>query len=223
MLLRGAAAPAGLAPNEIAGMVAWYKSDVGVFAAGETFPIDGEAIIRWEDQSGNNYHLTPPQTAPVYDSLAQNNLPAIDFGAASNLSDNFNTTYTQPNTIVMVLSDPLSAGVYYDGFSASQRHLLAGTLILAGASLSTSFSVVTSSITSTIYNGAATEFFLNGVLTTNGNAGTQSLSGLVVGSNYVGNAKSDISVYEIIVYDSALSTSDREALEAYLNTKYSIN
>lgn len=48
-------------PAQLAGLIAWYRSDSGLFttAAGSTPAVnEGDPIGRWEDRSGNGNHLT---------------------------------------------------------------------------------------------------------------------------------------------------------------------
>jgi hypothetical protein len=46
-------------PTEIAGLVAWYTADAGVYNdAGTTLATDGQTVAQWNDQSGLGHHLT---------------------------------------------------------------------------------------------------------------------------------------------------------------------
>ena len=57
---------AGVAPNSIGGLVAWYKADAITGVA------NGSAVNSWADSSGNGYTLTQNTAAdqPLYEVLA---------------------------------------------------------------------------------------------------------------------------------------------------------
>jgi hypothetical protein len=54
----------------VAGALAWYKPETGLFTDAGTTPVasDGDLVYQWNDQSGNGYHLvqTTSGDRPIY-------------------------------------------------------------------------------------------------------------------------------------------------------------
>ncbi|MFC1771690.1 hypothetical protein ACFLZV_07375, partial [Candidatus Margulisiibacteriota bacterium] len=70
-------------------------------------------------------------------------------------------------------------------------------------------------------NGSATTFYVDGVL--GGSVGFKSASDIYTIGNYNTGTQPFGEVAELIVYDSALSTSDRQELELYLGEKWNLD
>lgn len=73
-------------PSDLASLVAWYKSDTGVFSDRGTTPATNTSVVQqWNDQSGNGYHLID-NNAPNFYTNVLNGYPAIRFIAADDHS-----------------------------------------------------------------------------------------------------------------------------------------
>lgn len=99
-------------PSQLSGLLLWNKSNVGVTQAG--------TVTEWDDQSGNNFIMTPPSTAPAYVSSdpQYNNLPSLK--TTDNASAMVTTTSLEygPYTYFLVCK-PVTGGylaTHNDGF-----------------------------------------------------------------------------------------------------------
>ena len=78
-----------LNPDMIRGLNCWYDATTGLYNAvsgGTAVTANGGAIYRWEDRSGNGYHLTNVQSSPptlVTNSL--NGKPGVDFNGTNQI------------------------------------------------------------------------------------------------------------------------------------------
>jgi hypothetical protein len=78
-----------LNPDMIRGLNCWYDATTGLYNAtsgGTAVTTNGGAIYRWEDQSGNGFHLTNAQSSPptlVTNSL--NGKPGVDFNGTNQI------------------------------------------------------------------------------------------------------------------------------------------
>ena len=136
---------------------------------------------------------------------------------------------TQPNTIFIVYKiTGALAGTYivFDGIAGSDRNSF--------NSISNNFGIyVNTGITSTadaddnihvgLFNGASSEYWVNGGLVVSGDAGSGSLGGITLGSrmdlagNFAGGE-----IMEVIGYNSDISATDRDIITAYLADKWNI-
>ena len=75
-----------------------------------------------------------------------------------------------------------------------------------------------------IFNGASSGEWLDGtsIFSSNVNTGTIDTGGILVGSGQGGTTIFKGAIAEIIIYNSALNTTDRQSTESYLNTRWFI-
>ena len=71
-------------PPQLANLVSWYKADTGVFQdTGGTTPATttGQSVALWQDQSGAGNHILQATSAnqPTYATGALNSLPSVNF------------------------------------------------------------------------------------------------------------------------------------------------
>ena len=76
-------------PLLLAGLVAWYKADTGVTES-------GGAVSQWDDQSGNNWHLTQATGSmqPTFSATSFNGKPGITFDGVAGGDHLLNTSIT---------------------------------------------------------------------------------------------------------------------------------
>ena len=78
-------------PDQISNLVLWLDANSGVFDAtseGNVVTTNGSSVARWEDQSGNGYHLIQNSATnrPILATGVRNNLNAIQYnGTTANL------------------------------------------------------------------------------------------------------------------------------------------
>lgn len=236
---QGAAAAAFL-PTDIAGLKVWLDaSDIATLFqdSAKTTPVtaDTDPVGAWADKSGNTNDVKQAVAGsrPAYRTNIRNGLPALLFDGTADFlkSVAFGAALTQPNTIFVVVYIPSTGGAVFlaivDGIVSTNRHLMTRRnssnqlRIDAGASLDSTETLDKWVVWSALFNGASSQYWLDGVSEASGNAGTVTLTGLTVGARYDGAATWFSSyIAEILVYNANLSTSDRQAVEAYLLVKW---
>lgn len=220
-------------PTDIAGMVLWYD------ASQITGKVDGDTVTSWSDSSGNGWSATNGAfNAPTYETNEINGRPVVRFVAAS--SQALRSTYTQVGgstaawTMFVVAratggADERIVGSIYPtnsnwllGWHAAKE---------AVAYYNNGFVVGSGAVTHTFRqftgkgDGTTGYFYAEGVLlgTLGGGAGQNPNGGIALSGYDGGGGTAELSngeIAEVILYNGMLSDSDREAIEAYLHTKY---
>lgn len=204
----------------------------------KTTPVvaDGNPVRAWEDKSGNgNDALKAGGVDNTYETAQINGLSAVGFVFADNdylQTAAFSSELAQANTIFIVAytTNAVDINSVLDGIAAGKRHFLqyrsSGALrIDAGVVFTTATSVNFSaaSLISVVYDGASSKIYHNGSLIETGNAGTNGLTGLTVGDNYLGSGTFGGYIGEILVYPAALSDADFTQVETYMATKWGVS
>jgi hypothetical protein len=220
----------------------WLRSDVGLV-------LNGSAVSQWTDQSGNNHHasqsIAPCQ--PAVRNLAVNGLPAIHLDGTNDfLIFNLPVNGLTGMSIFLVAANTQNQNV---GASGGERAVLFwnqsqywGSVFLSPfqssvnlrfgttqsgnsvfytrpASLGSNFTRTTA-----IKDGAKDTLYVNGaeVLSQLGKlstiAGCREIGN--VGRGYNDNTFYAGDVAEVLVYRRALSSSERQVVEQYLENKY---
>ena len=218
-------------PSDIPGLLIWLKADSGVqVAAGE--------VTSWNDQSGNgnNFIAQTVSLQPKYfGSSSLNGMPFVNFDGSDNLRSlsNFNLG----NTTIFVVASQNSGELDYSriadhGYNTGFWIGRTGTSV-GGGFIETNapfgnFKSVSNNqpfILSYTRNGASTAYHFNSIPFT---APTRTTSSQVTTSNKIFLGSTIISdnfgkknIYEFIIFQGALSSSDRILVESYLIDKYS--
>lgn len=217
----------------------WYRSDQGLWQdAGITPAIaDGDVVGRWEDLSANADHINQAVVAdkPTLQNGAGdliNGHPVIRFdGAGDVLLGPFTTggVMNQPNTIFVIVMHDTGVGPDHfmddDTVALSMRAgIAAGNLwnIYAGVSLADGAADANWHIWTILYNGAASQYWHEGVSKAAGNAGANVPNGLCLGAQVASNFW-DGDIAEAILYDSNLSNADKNQIGQYLATRYGLS
>lgn len=226
--------------GEISGLMVWLNAGVGTFQdAAMTIPAtdDTDPVGGWADQSGQGNHETQATASkrPILQLNEVNGKPAILFDITNSCclqSAAFAAALAQPNTVFVVCHMPAADGstrrYAIDGIDDSNRHVIWKDItdevkIFAGSSVETTAALNVWEIIAVVFNGANSKAWVNGAVVGTGNAGNQLLRGLTVGIYYDGVRYCfDDSIAEILIYDSALSDANRQAVENYLNVKYAL-
>lgn len=209
----------------------WLKSDKGI-----TLDSSGN-VEEWQDQSGNNYHMTQSNAAnrPAYLYNKINYKPTLQFnGTAAYMTNSFGQDLSQPNTFFAVWKvdledDIVSIQMLIDGISSTKRnmfymldnkcYMLAGNnVVVYNKSLPFSY------ILHTVYfNNASSKVYENSILqNSNLNVGSQPISGLTIGANQSRANKLYGSICEIIMYNTLINETERISIENYLKMKYGL-
>lgn len=246
-------APGGatFAPTDISGLKLWLKADAGTFedSAGSTAAADADDPIgRWADQSGTGNHFTQATAGsrPTLKLNQQNSLPTIKGdGSADFLAGSAPVTGSGARTIFVVLKGTaagadefyLDLGNYGAGTATGEDFAIANTAtnklriycnngnriwttglgVAAYRILAITLSGTTTNTLTAHVDGAA----LTVDTTLNATVNTGNDAGLFRRTDTTDRAAAYIG--EVIVYDSALSSTDRQAVESYLAARWDLS
>ena len=212
---------------------------------GGSNPSNAGSVKRWEDLSGNGLHFTNDTSPPTLATNSVNGLPVVVFSSAGNqylrcttlaVTGSANRTVfvagratgTTSSSFYFALSDNLTdaGGAWGIANDLSLRHT-GGRFSVFGSGQSDVFNIVsamqngtTSSDTSMWRNGVsltASSRANVGAINTTGTAMTLASVDGPTGINLT-----SCSIGEVIVYASALTSSERAAVESYLINKWGI-
>ena len=221
-------------PDDISGLLVWFKADAGVFSdAGSTPANNNDTVQQWNDQSGNAIHASQATSGsrPTYRTNQVNGLPAVDFATSKWMA------FAQ-----QTVTDVTIFAVVKQGSAAAVKTILGGNandntkikLFFNNYNLKTEQHTVESfeeePITDFIQvyqrsNGTNTVLRVDEVDT--GTPGTAASS---LGVSHLGAFLSSGTatgflnglIAELILYNGALSDTDRAVVESYLRTKYAL-
>jgi len=222
--LRGAALIDTFAPTDIAGLQLWLDA-----SDASTITESSGSVSQWDDKSGNGNHVSQGTAAdqPTTGVRTINGLNVLDTDVGDYLTRDI-TNIPVPYTVFIVsqldttgslafvgisgVSVPGSGDSVAIGANSTNFYMFAGDALLS-VPVDTSVHVLTG-----LVNGASSVLAVDGAETV-GDAGTRPLSVITVPYHNIG---ANSAIAEVLVYDSALSTADREALEVYLAQKWGI-
>jgi len=216
-------------------MYAWYRSDAGVIEGDNTPAENGDRVLRWEDQSGAGRNLNAYSGGPLFSAAGFNGLPSVRFDGGDGRVAGSNVAWgviSQPNTIFAAArTDAADGGYIFDSWTSAGRHALyAGQStapnqwhVWAGGALASAPITTGELVHAVEYNGANSSHYINSAFVAGGNAGTNSMNGMGLGSRLSGtgsNLTGDIA--EVLVYNGSLTPAERADVETYLLQKYNI-
>jgi hypothetical protein len=213
----------GFSPTDIAGLKIWLKADSLSLS-------DGDPVGTWADQSGlGNSPTSSGSNRPTYHTAVINGLPAVQFdGVDDYLTKSF--TLAQPEHVFLVVRQDswVLGGSILDGTSLfvmliQQYPGTPSVIAYAGGFGPNPTSPLGWSLFEVLFNGASSEFRINAGSATTGDVGASNGGGITLGAR--GDTVSQyaaVTIAEVIVYDSALSSTDRGHLETYLMSKYGL-
>ena len=235
-------------PTQIAGLQLWLDAADGstlfdATAGGSLVAVDG-TVKRWQDKSGNQRHCTEFGSGPQRKAAQINGRGVVRFnGTNTQLSGtstpgggNARTTFvvakanTSSGGELLQLGANLLGGAgflhragHFSGNTLIGGDLYTNNLIISGTELPVTSAfvgcIVQASRSSFQYFHNAASYSVTGTLNSfSMNEGY--FVGALRGSSSFGFYDGDIG--EIIVYDAALSSSNRVAVEAYLISKWGI-
>lgn len=208
------------------------KADVGAYSDAGTTPVaDGGTVQQWNDQSGNDRHLSQATAGkrPTYRAGILNGLPVLEFDGTADCLRTAAVALNQPTHVLVAFRIVAfnASRYYWDGLAGDTRAFLCANpthRIYAGAFLNgTTPTTGTWYVVETLFNGASSRYRLNEAAAATGNAGAAAASGLTLGSYGDGaQAFANIQVAELLLYSAALSDADVTLARDYLNGKYAI-
>jgi hypothetical protein len=225
-------------PSTITGLKLWLKADSLALT-------DGASVNTWTDSSGLNNDFTSVVSAPTFKTNIVNGKPVIRFNGTNqglaNTTAGIIPTGSTFHTIFGVVSaastsagdhdifDTGSAGggaVYFrrNGANAVHVHNSAGYVFCqdTGGIVAGAWNVLTAD-----WNGSNIHIWRNGTLKDTTGATLLTVTGTLnsVGIDTIDSNINfwDGDIAEILIYNSALSSTDRGNVETYLISKYAIS
>jgi hypothetical protein len=214
-------------PASIAGLTAWYKAD-----AGTSTTTDGVGVSQWNDQSGNGFNAVQATGAnqPLYKAAIQNGLPVLRFDAVNDYMQAAGVNVAQPDTIFLVAKNTLTGGTFSNAFDGNTTRQTIGRWSTDAVAVNCGTTdVVTAQLwgstlfhqLSLIANGASSLLWFDATSVTLGsNPGTANLNVLNIGTFNTSTSFWSGDIAELLIYNSALSTPNRQAVEGYLRGKW---
>lgn len=229
------------APVVAAGLKAWYRADHGVTKDGTN------SVSKWLDASGNGLHLEQSDgpSQPLWVSAVSNGKPGVDFGSGekmeSAVADLLGTS--EDFTVIAVVSSAASQStvavpVIVD-FSADASSGLSVRMV---EGYSASYMLSWRDAANTSWQGElapyihgtanATQslmFVKNGMVQTSFLFGTSQASSAVVAAIHAPSGTIQMGgfyagkVSEVLIYNRALTTTERDQINAALTSKYWLN
>jgi hypothetical protein len=223
-----------------------YDSTVG----GSLVTTDGSAIARWQDKSGNNRHIiqATSNARPLLKTAVKNGKNVLRFDGsddalaiASAFANTSNTTFafiafkhnstTQTGAsgadrILNISFNGTNNRCYAGSGSAFTSGKIGAALGRGGTdNVNTSRGIDLNSLLLAFgrNNNSNGQVFINGASAgslTPVNGGSATTQFIQVGGAFNGYLNGD--VYEVLMYSAPLTTIERQAVEAYLNTKWGI-
>ena len=226
------AKPSAFTPTSISGCQLWLDaSDVASF----TFS-SGSVVSQWNDKSGGGFHHSQGAVANQPGRTGtQNSLATVVFDGSNDFLSNGSLQINNTCSVFAVMArpggsalGPIVSGPATTGFGVNlnasgfvETSKIGITIYYAGATTavpSTGYHVV--SVTAQATTGSA---WVNGTFDETDTWGSTSFgsAGNAVGALQAnGTAPRAVSLAEVIVYNSALGTNDRQAVESYLKAKW---
>lgn len=248
----GWSAGAGWTPASLPSIVAWYSADFGVYAdtGGTTQATDGVKVARWDDQSGNGYHLLNSDTThqPIFQATGWTGSKRCIY-------------YAVANTPLLMANGVALNGVAFSAFAmcqmesgaqnngrvlsyaagTNQDYTAGGGVLISrdastqailcyrnGAAASMPIIYATDTRMGFVNNGSVTTPYVNNVAGTGFADGESFVSGGSLGTGSVlwgSNAPGyedfwQGKVAEIVLTNAMMSPSERASLDAYFTSRW---
>lgn len=219
-----------LAPQQVGNLAAWYDANRGV-TYDSLF-----RVSQWNDLSGNGRHASQStgskQPLLLLGANGINGNRCIQFdNSDDSVACSTGPNLSQPVTFIMFLRYDTLEATGQTAFQtattgAMQHYVSPGTfvhLFQAGVTANSGHTAAanTSYVISVIFNGASSSYYVNGVLTASGvNCGANVINGIRIGNNSSETQGVSAKMGELLIFNAALSSSDRQLIEQYLLDKW---
>jgi hypothetical protein len=231
-------------PTVASGLEGWYRADLGMAIDGSN------KVSQWTDLSGHGSHLLQSNSTkkPAWSATAFNAEPVVSFDGGDQLLTTGNSVYESTGndvTIIAVMA-PASTQAYFStlldhGYATGDASNLYGGFILqqnyaihnryrmcwgAGSQISQSPDANVSNrvqVLTIVKDGTASRSYLDGALQDTATVPSALVvpgASLSLGSKANGDSGFTGQVAEVLIYNRALTTTEREAIEAALAARY---
>lgn len=225
-------------PNTIPGLQLWLDAsdDSTLYdstSQGSLTNFDNP-VLRWSDKSSNNYSAVQSDSnaAPIRKASILNNKDALYFNG-SNYLDISTVNISQRITAFVVWKPTTSPSYAFDSTSSSDNYVNRVSFLsgnnggfygFAGGSLYTAdYSLLNKwTICTIVFDKTSSKGHINSIPIISGNPGNNNMSSLRIGSRF--NLIEYLNGYigEILLYDAAMTDTDRILVENYLKAKWDI-
>lgn len=229
-------------PSALTGLQLWLDASDGASLYDETsggsVVTAGGLVARWQDKSANARHFTASGSArPTLTASGLNGKSVVTFDGSDQMTNGNNIINRASLTVCAVVQRSSGA---YGGYITSHSNDDSPALVtengnLAGRGRGDSTGTASFAVSPTAFTGPAVAslvinswspfLYVNGAFVVSAAAGTTQGSEQTTSiGTYRINAANFLNGYiaEMIVYDSALSATDRATVEAYLMSKWGI-
>ena len=225
-------------PDAISGLTLWLDA-----SDSDTITLNGSTVSQWNDKSGNGYHCSQATASyqPTYVTAAQNGLNVVRLDGSNDYMQNSTNTIvggSNARTVFVACKNTDTSGITYPFGLGTRANASTGQIFFISSEIAVRVSLANIIWSTGLYSSA-------GIITiqTNGTNVNQLLgwlngSALSVSSSISATLNTQVGymigdsigsstwygdVMEVLVYDSNLSTLDRESMESYLSTKWAIS
>lgn len=227
-------------PSTIAGLQLWFDSaDISTLwkdtAATSPVTSDADVIARWNDKSGNGRYASQATAGnrPTYKSDFGDSMPSVWLLGSSNQYMSIQSfSVAVPYTIFLVIqtNSTLTGGA--DTYPLNtlvcwNRNTVGHLEILPGVTGYTHYSKTSASaffVEAIVVPSGNITMYENNVLKATGAATPTTAAtstNMLLGSSAAGRTLNG-NIREILLYNSALSTADRQSVQTYLGNKWGI-
>ncbi|MEY2564930.1 MAG: large repetitive protein [Verrucomicrobiota bacterium] len=208
------------------GMKLWLRADFGVTKDGNNL------VSRWADQSatGNDATQTVSGNSPSFVPSGLVGKPVVRFNGSSGFMSGRLGLGTQMSMFAVAKS---GAGSGYKRVITNEGHFYLGTGVEGNfasfygngtwgltQSHPAAFPANQFKILESINNGTDSAYLDGQLVEARANAMGAFVNGFELGRYPAGSQYWDGDIVEVLIYDGALSSTDRQSVEAYLNGKY---
>ncbi len=210
-------------PDSVSDLVAWYDAAQGI-------TLNGLNVSAWAVRSGTAGDLVQATAAdqPFYDTTGAT--PKLTFdGSDDSLLTTFGASISQPYTHFIVMQETTtSPGAIIDApdftdrafFRSNNTNYQIGSGSNGfGGTPDTDFKIALVE-----YNTTSLLFFDGGSSIISTGTGTNDLAGIILAgaASAGGSDNNDVSIYEVVTYDKALTTAEKNRIGNYLADKHGI-